>query len=75
MKYFAQLDLSGEESPIPMIRTKELLDLANTGDTIKVTVSKESAVRNIATLVSNNPYEIIESVKTQSHHVLYIRKL
>ena len=75
MKHFAQLDLSGEESPIPMIRTKELLDLANTGDTIKVTVSKESAVKNIATLVSNNPYEIVETVKEQSRYVLYIRKL
>ncbi len=75
MKHFAQLDLAEEESPIPMIRTKELLDLLSSGDTIKVTVSKESAVKNITTLVSNNPYEIVESVKEQSHYVIYIKKL
>ncbi len=75
MKHIAQLDLAEEESPIPMIRTKELLDLLSSGDTIKVTLSKESAVKNITTLVSNNPYEIIGSIKEESHYVLFIRKL
>ncbi len=75
MKHFAELDLSGEESPIPMIRTKELLNLVSSGDIIKVTVSKKSAVKNISTLVSNNSYQIVQSVMEQSRYVLYIRKL
>lgn len=74
--YNAAIDLSLEESPIPMIRTKELLDLVSHGSIIKVTVGKESAVKNIKTLVANNnSYDILKISKHQNKHEIFIKKL
>lgn len=75
MEYQANINVSTEDSPIPMIRTKELLDLLSSGDVLKVTVGRESAVKNIRTLISNNPYELIKINNLKDEFVLFIKKL
>lgn len=75
MQYNATIDLTHEKSPIPMIRTKELLDLLSSGDALKVTVSTESAVKNIKTLISNNPYVLLKISQQQNTYELIIKKL
>lgn len=75
MQYNAIIDLTHEKSPIPMIRTKELLDLLSSGDVLKVTVSMESAVKNIKTLISNNPYDLLKISQHQNRYELIIKKL
>jgi len=58
-----------------MIRTKETLDLLSVNDVLKVTVVRESAVQNIKTLISNNPFELLSLSKENNQFVLVIKKL
>ncbi len=75
MTYQAQLNLGDAESPVPMIRTKETLDLLSANDVLRVTVERESAVQNIKTLVSNNPFELMSLSKESNQFVMMIKKL
>lgn len=72
--HHAELDVLGEESPIPVIKTKEALDNLANEEVLKVVTDKQSAVDNIQTLVSNNPYAIIDQDKVDGQFVLYIQK-
>lgn len=72
--HHAVLDVLGEESPIPVIRTKEKLDEMKAGEILKVITSKQSAVDNIQTLVANNPFTILSQTKEQDNFVLLIQK-
>jgi len=74
MNFDMVIDVTNEESPIPMIRTSELLNLAPIGSVIKVVVNIESAVKNIKTLILNNPYELLDVVDDKTGYVLYIKK-
>lgn len=58
-----------------MIRTKETLDLLSANDVLKVTVERESAVQNIKTLVSNNPFELMSLSKEDNQFIIMIKKL
>lgn len=73
-KYHAILDLRNQDSPIPMIRTKETLDLLASGDVLKVVTNRESAVKNIKTMLANNAYLLIELSKEAENNTFYIQK-
>lgn len=75
MQHDAMIDISNEESPIPMIRTKELLDLLSSGAIVKVIVGKEAAVKNIRTLIANNPFELLDISDDRNKSVIFIKKL
>jgi len=75
MNYQAQLNLGDVDSPIPMIRTKETLDLLSANDVLKVTVARDSAVKNIKTLIANNTFELLQEGKEADQFVLWIKKV
>ncbi|WP_036302175.1 sulfurtransferase TusA family protein [Methylotenera sp. L2L1] len=68
------LDVRHEDSPIPTIRTKEALDALPSGDILKVITSKESTVKNIRTLVANNPFTLLQELKNEEGFVFLIQK-
>ncbi len=68
------LDLRGLESPTPVIRTKETLDIMETEQILCVVTTKESAIKNIRTLVANNPYELLDFSSQKEEHTFLIRK-
>jgi len=74
MKFDFIIDVTNEESPIPTIRTSELLALTPVGGVVKVVVNKESAIKNIKTLIANNPYELIDITEVVDGFALYIKK-
>ena len=43
------------------------------GQTLKVIASKEGAVKNIRTLVSSNPYELISEAKVNEKFIFFIK--
>lgn len=74
-KYHVMLDVRNQDSPIPMIRTKETLDLLTSGDVLKVVTNRESAVKNIKTMLSNSSaYLLIELTKEAEDNTFYIQK-
>ncbi len=68
------LDLSNMESPIPMIRTKETLDSMLPGQVLCVVTTQRSTVKNIRTLVANNPYELVQFSSQKEEYTFTIRK-
>jgi TusA-related sulfurtransferase len=73
--YDVLLDVRHEDSPIPTIRAKEVLDGLASGQILKVITSKESTVRNIRTLIANNPFDLVEHNKDHEGFVFFIKKL
>jgi len=41
---------------------------------LKVITSKESSVRNIRTLVANNPFTLLQELKTAEDYIFFIQK-
>ncbi len=74
MNFDTVLDVRHEDSPIPTIRTKEALDALQLGNVLKVITSKESSVRNIRTLVANNPFTLLQELKTAEDYIFFIQK-
>jgi len=74
LDYNVLLDVRHEDSPIPTIRAKEVLDNMRKGEIVKVITSKESTVKNIRTLVTNNPFNLVDHGKTDEGFVFYIEK-
>lgn len=72
--YDIELDVRHEESPIPTIRTKETLDTMASGGILKVVTGRESTVKNIRTLVTNNPYELVCYSSAGNLHTFIIKK-
>ncbi|TFW70294.1 sulfurtransferase TusA family protein [Methylotenera oryzisoli] len=68
------LDVRHEDSPIPTIRTKEVLDALPNGQVLKVITNKESSVRNIRTLVANNPFTLLHELKNAEDFLFFIQK-
>jgi tRNA 2-thiouridine synthesizing protein A len=73
--YDVLLDVRHEDSPTPTIRTKEVLDGLASGEILKVITSKESTIKNIRTLVANNPYHLVDHSKSDEGFVFIIQKL
>ncbi|MDO9366458.1 MAG: sulfurtransferase TusA family protein [Methylotenera sp.] len=74
-QFNVMLDVTSDESPVPTIRTKETLDTLASGQILKVVTSKESTVKNIRTLVANNPFELLDNRKNEEGFVFFIKKL
>ncbi|MDP3744813.1 MAG: sulfurtransferase TusA family protein [Methylotenera sp.] len=75
IQFNVMLDVTSDESPVPTIRTKETLDTLVSGQVLKVVTSKESTVKNIRTLVANNPFELLDNRKNEEGFVFFIKKL
>lgn len=73
-RYHAMLDMRNQDSPTPMIRTKETLDLLSSGDILKVITNRESAVKNIRTMINNSAFVLLELSKEADSNVFYIQK-
>jgi tRNA 2-thiouridine synthesizing protein A len=73
-RYDVLLDVRNQDSPIPMIRTKETLNLLSSGDVLKVMTNRESAVKNINTMIASNAFLLMEQTKEAQDYVLYIQK-
>lgn len=72
--YHAFLDARHEDSPIPTIRAKEILDNIASGEVLKIITSRESTVKNLRTLVANNPFNLLTHAKNEEGFVFYIEK-
>lgn len=73
--YNKLLDASQEDCPVPVIRTKEMLDQMQAGEILKVIASTEGTVGNMRTMVKSNPCEMVREAKVKGGFEFYIRKL
>lgn len=75
IQFNVMLDVTSDESPVPTIRTKETLDTLTSGQVLKVVTSKESTIKNIRTLVANNPFELLDNMKKRRRICVFYQKI
>jgi tRNA 2-thiouridine synthesizing protein A len=75
INYNVLLDATQDDCPIPVIRTKEVLDTMGEGEVLKVVTTREGTIKNIRTFVSNNHYKLLKQFKENEHIHFYIEKL
>ena len=73
--YNVMLDATQDDCPIPVIRTKEVLDTMSVGEVLKVVTTREGTIRNIRTFVNSNQYKLLQQFKENEHIHFYIEKL
>jgi tRNA 2-thiouridine synthesizing protein A len=74
-EYDVFVDATENDCPMPTIQSKNALDNMSSGQILKLITSKEGSIRNIRTLVANNPYELLSESKGQDGFIFHIRKL
>jgi tRNA 2-thiouridine synthesizing protein A len=75
INYNVLLDATQDDCPIPVIKTKEVLDTMSTGEILKVVTTREGTIRNIRTFVNNNHYKLLQQLEENSRFHFYIEKL
>lgn len=73
--YDVLLDSTDEDCPIPIIRTKEMLDSMSAGAVLKLVSGREGTVRNIRTFVKNNACELLQESRDAGEYNFFIKKL
>ncbi|HSI28332.1 MAG: sulfurtransferase TusA family protein [Methylophilus sp.] len=58
-----ELDLTGLESPEPMLRTKTALDALSSGQVVLVKTTASGSEQNIRNLITNHPVTLISFKK------------
>ncbi|WP_029148439.1 sulfurtransferase TusA family protein [Methylophilus sp. 5] len=54
-----ELDLTGLESPLPMLRTKDALDSLLPGQVVLVKTTAAGSEQNIRNLINNHPVKLL----------------
>jgi len=73
--YDILLDETEHDCPMPTIHAKHTLNSMFTGQVLKLLTSKEGTIKNIRTLVANNPYELINEFREDEVIIFLIKKL
>ncbi|MDH4284361.1 MAG: sulfurtransferase TusA family protein [Gallionellaceae bacterium] len=69
------LDATLDDCPVPVIKTKEMLDKMDALTVLQVVTSKEGTISNLRTFVKNYPCELVREIKTKERFYFYIKKL
>lgn len=69
------LDATQDDCPVPVIKTKEVLDKMSAGEVLKVVTTREGTIKNIRTLVSNNDYKLLQQFQENELYYFYIEKM
>lgn len=54
-----ELDLTGLDSPVPMLKTKETIDAMAPGQTVLVKTTSVGSEQNIRNLIDNHPVTLL----------------
>lgn len=69
-----ELDLTGLESPLPMLKTKELLDSLSSGQVVLVKTTAAGSEQNIRNLINNHPVTLLSLHKQNGVFSFLIEK-
>lgn len=69
-----ELDLTGLDSPVPMLKTKETIDTMTPGQTVLVKTTSAGSEQNIRHLIDNQPATLLSLVKEKGVFHFLIKK-
>lgn len=70
-----ELDLIGLDSPLPMLKTKEVIDTLQAGQMLLVKTSSTGSEQNIRTMLQNLPAKLTQFKKENGVFYFWIEKL
>lgn len=74
MKIDMELDLTGLDSPLPMLKTKETIDGMAPGQIVLVKTTSAGSEQNIRNLIDNHPVTLISLNKENGVFHFMIKK-
>lgn len=74
MKIDMELDLTGLDSPLPMLKTKETIDGMAPGQIVLVKTTSAGSEQNIRNLIDNHPVSLISLNKEKGVFHFLIKK-
>ncbi|MEQ1543869.1 sulfurtransferase TusA family protein [Methyloglobulus sp.] len=73
-EYSLEVDASGLNCPLPLLRLKKALMEAQSGDVIKITATDPAAHLDIGVYVNQTGHQLLELTRQANIQVFFIRK-
>jgi tRNA 2-thiouridine synthesizing protein A len=73
-EYSLEVDASGLNCPLPLLRLKKALMEAQSGDVIKITATDPAAHLDIGVYVNQTGHQLLELTRQANMQVFFIRK-
>ena len=70
----SQLDCSGLNCPLPVLKTKKAMDDLASGQVLKMVSTDPGSVNDIAAWVKRTGNELLESVAEDDQYTFYLKK-
>lgn len=74
-KYDQELDCTGLNCPLPILKTKKMMDTMNPGEMLKMTATDPGSINDIKAWTNRTGNELIDSAKNDDEYIFYIRKV
>ncbi len=68
------LDTSGLNCPLPLLKTKQVLNKLQSGQLLKVVATDAGSWRDIQVFVNNSSHELIAAEETGESYLYWIKK-
>ena len=73
-EYNKELDATGLECPMPVLRANKILRNMNTDSILKLIVSTDKAIKEIEEYCNKSGNKILEIIRLPNKHTLLIKK-
>jgi tRNA 2-thiouridine synthesizing protein A len=73
-EYSLEVDASGLNCPLPLLRLKKALMEVQSGDVIKITATDPAAHLDIGVYVNQTGHQLLELIRQANIQVFFIRK-
>ena len=70
----SQLDCSGLNCPLPVLKTKKAMDDLASGQVLKMVSTDPGSLNDIAAWVKRTGNELLESIVEDGHFTFYLKK-
>ena len=74
MNFDKELDARGLNCPLPILRTKKMLNEIGTGQVLKVTVTDPGALKDMQAFAKQTGNDLLASNEAGGEYVFFLRK-
>jgi len=74
IKFDQELDCSGMACPMPILKTKKVVDALQTGQVLKMTATDPGSVPDVEAWTSKTGHELLDHEKDGDKFIFYIKR-
>jgi tRNA 2-thiouridine synthesizing protein A len=68
------LDCKGLSCPLPILKTKKIMDTMNTGELLKMVSTDPGAINDMQAFTRRTGHELLESISEGGDYIFFVRK-